>query len=214
MLTINELQTLLQGIKKCRITYTDIGNALGCGRSNISSRAGANSLLKIDEIKKIEDYFNVTINEQEVNNNYQENVIKAEYYPEVFGSCGSGVFELSQEHHTVEIPKECFFKEISPIKKYSVIRSSGQSMAETIQDNDKLIIEHMDATEPIQDNKIYVFCYDNQIFIKRLIYNIDEIVVISDNQDKSIYKTKFIKKEEMNNFYLIGQVVGLARNLR
>ena len=33
----------------------------------------------------------------------------------------------------------------------------------------------------IIDNKIYVFCYKNEFFVKRLAKNVDELIVKSDN---------------------------------
>jgi phage repressor protein C with HTH and peptisase S24 domain len=175
----------------------------------------SNLLTICNKFNLSDDYFNENVknNVRIVSVISNEPKIKADYYPDVLGSCGGGAFELSQEHYTVELPVDCFFKEISKNKTYSVINAYGDSMLETIKDGDKLIIEHTE-TEPIQDNKIYVFCYDNQIYVKRLINNIDELVVVSDNPDKTIYKTKYISKADRDNLYLIGQVVGLARNLR
>ena len=217
MLTIIEVQAQLQNLTSRRISFNEIGIALGTGRANISKRANSGSVLTAEEIKKIENYFKLTLSKQEGNNQLEvsdaQPKVKAEYYPDVLGSCGGGAFELSQEHYTVELPVDCFFKEILKVKKYSVINAYGDSMLNTIKDGDKLIIEHTES-EPIQDNKIYVFCYDNQIYVKRLINNIDELVVVSDNPDKTIYKTKYISKADRDNLYLIGQVVGLARNLR
>ena len=48
-------------------------------------------------------------------------------------------------------------------------------MSPTIENHDKLIVEHWNG-EQIQDNKIYVFCYNNEFFVKRLSKNIDEII--------------------------------------
>lgn len=195
--------------KKEKVSYERFGNALNLTRQRIGQILEEN--LTENQILQIEKYFDVNLTDVKVTSN--EPKVKAEYYPDVLGSCGGGAFELSQEHYTVELPVDCFFKQISKVKKYSVINAYGDSMLNTIKDGDKLIIEHTE-TEPIQDNKIYVFCYDNQIYVKRLINNIDELVVVSDNPDKTIYKTKYISKADRDNLYLIGQVVGLARNLR
>ena len=60
-MNIVELQTKLQNLKNCRISFTEIGVALGTGRSNISKRAKENSQVKDIEIEKIENYFNVSL---------------------------------------------------------------------------------------------------------------------------------------------------------
>ena len=36
--------------------------------------------------------------------------IEADYYPEVFGSCGNGVFTLSETKERIKIPEKCFIK--------------------------------------------------------------------------------------------------------
>lgn len=212
-------QKLKELRKTINLTQQEFASQIGVNTKTIAfwendknEPTKSNILTICNKFNLPENYFieNVKSNIRITN---KSDTVKAEYYPDVLGSCGGGTFELSQEHYTVEIPVECFFKEISRNKVYSVINAYGDSMFNTIKDGDKLIIEHIES-EPIQDNKIYVFCYEGQIYIKRLINNIDEIVVVSDNPDKTIYKTKYINKSDKNNLYIIGQVVGLARNLR
>jgi phage repressor protein C with HTH and peptisase S24 domain len=195
---------------KLRLSQRRFGKELNVSGAYIAQVEAGQSNLSEKVYNLIQEKYNYLTDDKQAD---AQPKIKAEYYPDVLGSCGGGAFELSQEHYTVELPVDCFFKEISKNKTYSVINAYGDSMLETIKDGDKLIIEHTES-EPIQDNKIYVFCYDNQIYVKRLINNIDELVVVSDNPDKTIYKTKYISKADRDNLYLIGQVVGLARNLR
>lgn len=77
MLTIIELQAQLQNLTNRRISFTEIGIALGTGRANISKRVNSGSILKEDEIKKIESYFNLTLSKQSVNNS--NDIIKIPY---------------------------------------------------------------------------------------------------------------------------------------
>ena len=98
----------------------------------------------------------------------------------------------------------------SAYKEYSIINAYGDSMSPTIENADKLIIAHSDFKQ-IVDNKIYVFSYNDKIYIKRLVQNIDEIVVISDNENKEIYKTKVINQENIDKIYIIGQVIGIFK---
>ena len=76
-----------------------------------------------------------------------------------------------------------------------------------------MIIEHC-KDEQIIDNRVYIFCYQDKIFIKRLVRNLNELIIQSDNPDKNIYKTIHLIKEEMNDVYIIGQVVGIMRNIK
>jgi phage repressor protein C with HTH and peptisase S24 domain len=134
-----------------------------------------------------------------------------DYYPEVFGSCGGGAFALSETKESIAIPKNAFW-EFSSFKRYSVINAVGSSMSPSIIDRDKLIIEHWD-NEQIKDDRVYVFCYKDEIFVKRLIKNIDEIIVKSDNPDP-MYRPRYIEGEDMNNVIIVGQVVGIVRDLK
>lgn len=171
----------------------------------LSNRYSMDGYIRYDEAKRIKDYFDKQTTDTELH-------IKAEYYPDVLGSCGGGAFVLSETKEQIEIPLKCFKKPFNKIKKYSVINAYGSSMQPFIFDADRLIIEHCEG-ETIQDDKVYVFAYDNQIFIKRLYYNVDEIIIKSDNPDP-IFKVKYISKEQMNDFILIGQVVGIMRDCR
>lgn len=216
---INELQNLIQR----KITYEEIAKILGKKSGNVVRNwSYRQRQLEEFEIQKLDEYFGKNKTEQnkiyQLNNNQlevsdSEPKIKADYYPDVFGSCGGGAFVLSETKEQIEIPLKCFNKPFNKIKKYSVINAYGSSMQPFIFDSDKLIIEHSEADAVIQDDKVYVFAYDNQIFIKRLYYNVDEIIVKSDNPD-TIFKVKYISKEQMEDFILIGQVVGIMRDCR
>ena len=46
-----------------------------------------------------------------------------------------------------------------------MINATGNSMSPTIENGDKLIVEHWNSNQ-IQDNRIYVFCYNNEFFVK------------------------------------------------
>lgn len=142
--------------------------------------------------------------------NEQENTIILDYYPEACGSCGNGVFEFSTKKTQLAVPKESFFTRFSSVKQYFVINAIGNSMEPLIYDGDKLVIEHYEG-EQIKDNRPYLFCFNNEIFIKRLAKNVDELLIIPENKMFSVRK---LEKEQMNEVNILGQVVGLMRDLR
>lgn len=185
---INELQNLT----KRKITNIEIAKILGLGSSQaVINRVNRKQQLKEYEILKLNDAFKNEINKT----NHIETEIVLEnndsvtldYYPDVFGSCGNGVFELSQEKDQIIVPKKAFFEKFSPVKQYSVINAKGNSMMPLFYDNDKLIVEHWNG-EQIIDNKPYIFCYKDEIFIKRLAKNVDQLMIISENKDYDIRK--------------------------
>lgn len=209
----NEIIAVLQNLTNTKISQELLGKSLGVGRSAINQRIKANSSLSLPELKKIEKYFNVSLtNTKQINNVKDDLKIKAKYFTDVIGSCGSGCFEQSQKYEMVDLPVK-LIENYSAYKEYSIINAYGDSMSPTIENADKLIIAHSDFKQ-IVDNKIYVFSYNDKIYIKRLVQNIDEVVVISDNENKEIYKTKVINQDNIDKIYIIGQVIGIFRDLR
>ena len=79
----------------------------------------------------------------------------------------------------------------------------------TIDNGDKLIVEHWNGAQ-IQDNKIYVFCFNNDFFVKRLSKNLDEIIIKSDNSD---YRIRTISGSTANELILVGKIVGIIKSL-
>ena len=90
-----------------------------------------------------------------------------------------------------------------------MINASGNSMSPTIENGDKLIVEHL-ADNQIQDNKIYVFCFNNDFFVKRLSKNLDEIIIKSDNPE---YRIRTISGQTINDLILVGKIVGIIKSI-
>ena len=68
MTTVNEIQLILQNCLKRTVSQTEIGKAIGTGRSNINLRIKNNSEIKKEEIKKLEEYFKLKIPENSSKN--------------------------------------------------------------------------------------------------------------------------------------------------
>ena len=191
----------LQNLINYKPSQSEIGKILDLRQTAISGRANRDSNFSDEEIDKIQKYYHIILGDDN---------ITLDYYPDVFGSCGNGVFELSQEKDQIIVPKKAFFEKFSPVKQYSVINAKGNSMMPLFYDNDKLIVEHWNG-EQIIDNKPYIFCYKDEIFIKRLAKNVDQLMIISENKDYDIRKLTGNQLKDVN---IIGQIVGLMRDLR
>lgn len=194
-------------------TQQEIADILGLTRNAISSRAFRDKEYSYSEVEKLESAFKINFSNQGFIDDMHDSggEISVDYYPDVLASCGGGAFELSNIKEKIRIPKMCI-EQYMPLVRYSVINAYGDSMQPTILSRDKLIVEFLE-TKVIKDNDIYIFYYNDRIFCKRLVQNIDSIVVISDNPDKTIYPTSVIEKENMNDIHLIGRIVGLMRGL-
>ena len=203
------LEDLLKVINKKTGKYINqsmLAEALGITRQTVSNRIKNESQVTVAEIKKIEEFYNIDIfsdsSETDIEN------AKLNYYTDVFASCGNGNIIFSDEKIHVSLPT-LLINGYSKKKKYSMINASGNSMSPTIENGDKLIVEHWNG-EQIQDNKIYVFCFNNEFFVKRLSKNLDEIIIKSDNPD---YRTRTINGHTIDEMTLIGKIVGCIKAL-
>lgn len=196
----NELLDTLQNLTGFKISQQMIADVLNVRQGAISNRITRKSHLTLDELKTIERHYGVPLVSG------ANNTIDLNYYPAVFASCGNGLTVFDETSEKISVTKD-LIANYSPSNQYSIISARGSSMAPTLNDLDKLIIQH-NLNEQIIDDTVYLFKYNDELFIKRLVKNIDQIVCISDNprfEDRVITPTG-------DNFTILGKVVGLFRS--
>jgi len=186
------------------INQSLLAESLGITRQTISNRIKNESEVTVSELEKIEKFFNIKI----FDNDSKKDIAHIDYYSDVFASCGNGNIVFSDEKVQLGLPT-LLISGFSQQKTYSMINASGNSMFPTIDNGDRLIIEHWNGDQ-IQDNKIYVFCFNNEFFVKRLSKNLDEIIIKSDNPD---YRTRTINGNTANELILVGKVVSVIKAL-
>lgn len=196
------LQNLINEIP----THADISRILEKGGLEVSANALSNRLsndgfLKEEEVAIIERKFAIDLSID--NNTSSETILN--YYPNVFGSCGTGLTVFDESSEKISITKD-IIENYSSNNHYSVISAKGSSMSPLIVESDKLIIQH-NLNEQIIDDTIYLFRYNDELFIKRLVKNVDQIVCISENPR---FQDRIIEPSD-DNFSIIGKVVGLFR---
>ncbi len=193
---------LIQAIKK-EINYepkqSDLCKILEMSRATMSNRAKNDSKFSDDEIKAIEAFYAIKLDRE-----LQTKYVDLDYYPNVFGSCGNGTMVFDESKEKITVAKDMIIN-YSPSKVYGVMSAVGCSMSPKIEDGDKLVIEKWNG-EQIKDNRVYLFRYNDELFIKRLVKNIDQIVCISENPR---FEDRVIK--DLKNFSLVGEIVGLFR---
>jgi len=203
-MNITELLNLISNKLEKPYSQSDLARGLGVTRQTIYNRTKNDSEITISELQKIEKALNISILDKSGNDNF----VQVNFYPDVFASCGNGTVVFSEEKELISLPKSLIHG-YSEVKNYSMIVAKGDSMTPFINDGDRLIIEHSDNNE-IFDNKIYVFCYQSEIFVKRLLKNIGELIIKSDNPN---YNKKIITSKELNEVRIIGRIVGIVRNI-
>ena len=183
-----------------------LAESLGVTRQTISNRIKNDSEVTVSELKRVEQFFNIDL----FGNSGSEDadITYIDYYTDVFASCGSGSIVFSSEKTKLPIAVS-MIEGYSKNKLYSMINASGNSMAPTIDNGDRLIVEHWNGSQ-IQDNKIYVFCYNNEFFVKRLSKNLDEIIIKSDNPE---YRIRTISERNASDLILIGKIVATIKQL-
>lgn len=159
------------------------------------TRVQRDSEFSDEEIAQIEYFY--AINIRGGNNN----CIELDFYPNVFGGN-----DFDETFKKISIAKEVI-DNYSVNNHYYIISAVGSSMSPTINNCDRLIIQEYN-NEQICDNVIYLFKCNNEIFVKRLVKNINQIICISDNN-----KIEDVIIDPDNcNFKILGRVIGLYRS--
>ena len=205
-MNIIDVQTKIQNLTKTKVSLSQIGEVLGVSRAAMSKRAKLGSDIGVDELKQIENFYNLSLFDVQTKNNNSEHVT-LDYYPDIEVSCGNGIIPFGETKEKMTVPVS-LIKGYSKNKKYVIVSATSDSMQPEIKPNDMLIIRVTD-TDTIIDNHIYVFCYEDRLYCKYLSYNVNQIIVRSANKD---YPTRFIEKENINDFRLCGEVCGHFRS--
>ncbi len=178
-----------------KINHNNISKIINVSANALSNRFSNDGYLKDEEIKKIEDFYKINITDMHTSANI-------DFFSDIFN------FKNQITNEKIQIPLN-FIKNFSNADDYFILETAGDTMSPIIKDKDKLLIKRHKG-EQILDNHIYIFEYNNEIFIKRLTKNIDQIVIKSDNE---LYPTRILQKDEFKEFSIIGQIIGLIRDI-
>lgn len=200
---LDELISLIINVGGIPINQSILAESLGITRQTVSNRIKNESEVTVSELKKVEEFFNINLS-----GNIDNEMMYIDYYEDVFASCGDGSILFSSEKKKLPV-SSLLIQGYSKSKLYSMINATGNSMSPTIDHGDKLIVEHWNGNQ-IQDNKIYVFCFNNEFFVKRLSKNLDEIIIKSDNPE---YKIKTISMDMAQELTLIGKIVAIIKQI-
>ena len=198
----NEVLACLQNLTKEKPTQQALADVLGVGQTAIAGRARRNTEFSDDEIKMLEKSFNVIFPLPD------SDKIKIDYYPDVLVSCGNGIYFLGETKEQMTVPKK-LIKGYSDSYKYVIVTAFSDSMQPEIKPNDLLIVRMIEM-ENIIDNHIYIFCHDEKLYCKYLSDNVGQVIIKSANHE---YPTRYLEKEQLEDFRLVGEVCGIFRNV-
>lgn len=119
---VEQLIQDLQNLTKQRITQKDLGDALGISKQAIGNKKADNYEFAEYEINKIKDYVISKYSDNKCTLVDNSDSVTIDYYPDVFGSCGNGVFELSPEKTQI-------------IKDYKQSKANNKAMLEAAKQN-------------------------------------------------------------------------------
>lgn len=204
------IQNTLQNLTGKKITQEELGKALGIKKSAMNIRIKNGGEVKPNEIKQLEDYFNVKYRElhiltpEEVEK-LENGFIDIPVRGEVEASMGYGVTVLNEAQTATYSISRKLAKDLNiSINASEIIFARGNSMLPTIEGGDSLLIDL--SKKDIYDGKIYCIRYDGQLYAKRLQkIATDKIKIISDNKDYDPVIIDF-SSDYNYDFEVIGEV--------
>ena len=188
----------LQNLTHLEIDINILENVSKVAKKTWYARMSRDGNVPDEEIRLFEKHFAIDLMGGANNNSTDLN-----YYPDVFASCGNGIMVFDDTSEKISVNKNTI-PDFSENATYSVINARGFSMYPVISDNDKVIIKHWQG-EQIIDDKIYLFDYKGELFIKRLVKNIDQVIAKSED------KTLEPRPMETSKLTILGRVISLIR---
>ena len=163
---IKEVQEKLRRIKNINISQGDIAKAIDTTRSNVSQLFSKNSILSEEKIRKIEEFFGVNLSEED--NFLPENFIKIPYYENL---------KIKKDPTYIFMPDFSKSKPKAPL----AIKVDTDSMAPYINKGDLAVFDG--EYRDIEDGRVFLIKYRGDFFIKRILNNLNSVILKSDNKD-------------------------------
>lgn len=168
-------------------------------------RGWLDDLTPCDQLEPVIDSNNIK------NDIKKEDGVKIEVL-DISASCGNGVIterEFASVLRSIEFTPDFALKLFGrrSTEYIKVITAKGDSMAPTIKSGANIFVDT--KINYFDGDGVYVFVFDDEIYVKRIQITGTEIIVLSDN---SLYKTWEMKKEFAYKFHIQGKVL-LGQNI-
>lgn len=174
------------------LSGANFGEVIGCSQQQISrlekdERGYSDKILEVLKNYMPENYYQdliASIEFYKLPESYRERILNSEnticFFPEIKASAGFGALNSESSALKLEVPKK-FAK-----KGNIAVRVKGDSMFPAFYDKDIIVIDTVNIE--LENNKIYVFNYQGELYIKKLFLKNGEIYIESINKDYAIKK--------------------------
>lgn len=216
-MNIIEMQNKLKK-KNVNITAREICEIWGMNEQSFSKKKRQGTPIKHKNIKQLEEKLSINLTEsacqmikfvEEIEEKRQvnDNLIRIEYFPDVFLSAGYGCEVLDEHSEMVVIDSRFLMSErgmcVNP-KNCKMVKISGNSMFPEYHHGDRVIIDESDLN--LTDGQIYAFRYDGQCYVKEINRAGNKIKCISINKE---YEPFYIERDV--DFQVFGRILPRIR---
>lgn len=232
---LKDLQNILQNLKpEERITLEKIGNSLGITKSTVSQRIKSKSKLRLDEITKIEKYFNISLTDRpewlyddrnkfqkfidyalnsKISENTDDDIIEIERIYDVKPSCGMGTDLIAEpivEPFRISKKTISTYLRCSSPENLKMFQATGDSMEDKIYDGDWLLVDV--GRKDVSDSGVFIFTANSLYRCKRLNMTLDGRLEVKSDNPK--YDTEIIGQDSNIEIEIIGRVLNnLSRSI-
>ena len=170
------------------LTDKEIADCWGIDKTAFSKKQKFGSEIKLKHIEQLQQKYNISI----INNQLTTNRT-IELLP-ICASCGNGI--------TIDTS---LIEQYDINAQYALVVAKGTSMTPTINNEDICVIRKYDGNFI---DGIYCFSIGDDMFIKRLSKNINQIVCTSDNPE---FDKIVLKGDELDTIQILGKIVTVIR---
>jgi DNA-binding XRE family transcriptional regulator len=110
--------------------------------------------------------------------------------------------EIAEIEETYPVPLKDINHYGRDVSDLVLVRIHGHAMATLINDADILVISKADTK--VEDGEIYITNYDNELYCRRILNNVTEYILESENPK---YTPVYIKGEDRKKLEIVGKVV-------
>jgi len=209
---------LKKALKVLNIGYKEVSLKIGVSESQVKAMASDRKTITPELAKQIEDNLGISasyiifgeggIFDKRAGTlsvafgDETASRIQVSFYPDVKASAGEGYHnDENSQVEIISLPKTVIEKRLNR-RKIDAIKVHGDSMYPTIKEKDIIFV--LRGIEDINDNKIYVIRYMDEIRVKRLFKRMNHKVLLRSDND--IYPDEEVELGE-NGITILGQVI-------